>query len=295
LFTKGAFVAGTTGVMNQNGERVFPAEEAGIIPGDIILQVQGVDVWNSEHLSELINQHTHGATLSFTISRGGKKRTVDAVPVQESDHVYRMGMWVRDSSAGVGTLSFYDPASGRFGALGHGITDVDTGNLLELREGKIIVSKVVDVVQGKRGTPGELKGIYMTDQQPLGQLSNNNQFGVFGTAHDAIQNPLYDALPMAHASVVHTGNATILTTINENGIAEYDIEIMQVRPDKERSLVVKVTDPALLEITGGIVQGMSGSPIIQDGCIVGVVTHVFVNDPTKGYGVFIEQMLDHSQ
>ena len=203
---------------------------------------------------------------------------------------------MRDSTAGIGTLSFYDPDDGGFGALGHAITDVDTGIVLPVGYGGIYESSVVDVNKGKSGEPGELLGQFFDAETQLGEVERNTDFGIFGTTNEAVENPLYpDGLPVGTRADVHVGPAQILTTLVDGEIRAYDCEIVKLTRQDEpstRSMVIKITDEELLETTGGIVQGMSGSPIIQDGLIVGAVTHVFINDPAQGYGVYIEWMLD---
>ena len=205
---------------------------------------------------------------------------------------------MRDSTAGVGTLSFYDPQTKSYGALGHAITDLDTDIILPIRDGIILRSTVVGIRKGERGAPGELQGTFLRDRAELGDIRSNTEFGIFGKAAEPIVNPLYpDGLPIASRANVHTGPATILTTLDDSGIQEFDVEITRVSQQDtaaQKSMTLRVTDPVLLEKTGGIVQGMSGSPILQDGRIVGAVTHVFVNNPTQGYGVFIDWMLEQA-
>ena len=204
-----------------------------------------------------------------------------------------------DSTAGVGTLSFYGSVNEgeqpRYGALGHAITDADTQRMLTVSHGEIMLSDVVDVRKGAVGTPGELKGSFLREHRVLGDIQRNNQFGVYGDMSTPPEHPLYpDGLPIGRRDAVHAGSASILCTVGTEGMREYAVEIVEVARQSapaQRSMILKVTDERLLERTGGIVQGMSGSPILQDGRIIGAVTHVFVNDPTMGYGLFIEWML----
>jgi stage IV sporulation protein B len=220
----------------------------------------------------------------------------------ESTGKYRIGAWVRDSTAGVGTLSFYgEPAPGHgvhYGALGHAITDADTRQVLTIGKGEIMEADVVEVRKGQAGLPGELKGSFLSRQTVLGTITRNDQLGIYGPLSRVPAHPLYpEGLPIGRKDAVHTGKATILCTVDAEGMREYDVEIVEVNRQSSpapRSMVVKVVDEALLRKTGGIVQGMSGSPILQDGRLVGAVTHVFVNDPTMGYGLFIEWMLGES-
>ena len=207
----------------------------------------------------------------------------------------RMGAWVRDSTAGVGTLSFYDPETGVYAALGHAITDGDTGKVLPVGRGQILRAEVVAVQKGQRGAPGELKGSFLRDPQTLGDIRQNGPLGIYGLMDSAPASSLYpDGLPIGLRSGVHTGPATILSTVDGTGVQAFAVEITRVNAQSApapKSMVLRVTDPRLLDTTGGIVQGMSGSPIIQDGRIIGAVTHVFVSDPTQGYGLYIDWML----
>ena len=211
------------------------------------------------------------------------------------DNCYRLGIWVRDKTAGIGTLTFYDDDSKIFGALGHGITDMDTGNLLNVEYGKIMNAKIANIEQGKRGSPGEIRGIFYETENVLGEIVKNSPYGIYGVMTDEFMKfNKAKALPIGFKEEVKEGKAYILTTIDNDKTEKFEIEILKAQPQQfpnQKSMTIKVTDKRLLQ-TGGIVQGMSGSPIIQDGKIIGAITHVFVNDPTKGYGIYIEWMLD---
>jgi len=205
---------------------------------------------------------------------------------------------VRDSTAGVGTLSFYDPDTGKYAALGHAITDGDTGSVLSVSEGQVLRAEIVAVQKGQKGAPGELKGSFLREGEVLGDIRRNSILGIYGSLEEDAANPLYpDGLPIGLRSGVHTGAATILASVDGTGVHEYAIEITRVNPQTApapKSMVIRVTDERLLAATGGIVQGMSGSPIIQDGRIIGAVTHVFVSSPDQGYGVYIDWMLEET-
>ena len=233
--------------------------------------------------------------MSIRASRDGKQLQVTAQAVQcSADGQYKLGAWIRDSMAGIGTMTYYDPGTGVFGALGHGINDVDTALLMPLQSGNIMYSEVTDVKKGESGAPGELHGAFQVDRD-LGTLSANTAGGVFGTLTDKSLTAGHTAMEVASRQQVHTGKATILTNIAGDTVEEYEVEIMRVYPagsEDTRDLMIKVTDPVLLAATGGIVQGMSGSPVLQDGKVVGAVTHVLVNDPTRGYGILMERMLE---
>lgn len=296
LHTKGALIVGISEIVNSNGETVNPAKDAGLKAGDVIESINGVEVNDAEHLTEIINQTT-SEEVTLGIRRGDEKFSAVIVPQQDAyDNVYRLGVWVRDDTAGVGTLTFYDQETGGFGGLGHAITDLDTGEELSVREGEIITSTIIDVVRGQAGTPGELKGYFKPGKDSIGSILKNTDFGIYGIAYNSIQNPLYpDGIYVAKQEEVHEGPAVILSTVDDEGIKAYDCVISNVVAQSEptqKSFLVTITDEELLKKTGGIVQGMSGSPVIQDGKLIGAVTHVFVNDPTKGYGIYIEWMLE---
>ena len=290
LATKGVLVVGVSDVAGQS-----PAQAAGLRAGDVIESVNGQAVNGSQHLTELVSG-SRGAALSLQYLRDGRSRTAFLTPQRDrASGQYRIGAWVRDSTAGVGTLSFYDPADGAYGALGHAINDGDTGKLLPVKKGALMQAEIVDVKKGQRGAPGELRGSFLRDQIVLGTIEENTRLGIYGRLNRPYANPLYpEGLPMGYQESVEIGPATILSTIDGEEIREYRVEIIQASRQlapAQKSMVVKVTDPELLEKTGGIVQGMSGSPILQNGRIIGAVTHVFVDDPTQGYGLYIEWML----
>jgi stage IV sporulation protein B len=234
--------------------------------------------------------------VPIAYQRAGEQRTCLLTPHKdESTGAVRLGAWVRDSTAGVGTMSFYDPDTGRYAALGHAITDGDTGAVLTVSEGQVLRADIVAVQKGQKGAPGELKGSFLREGQRLGDIRRNSILGIYGALDKPAANPLYpDGLPIGLRSGVHTGKATILSSVDGTGVHEYAIEITRVNPQSvpaPKSMVIRVTDERLLEATGGIVQGMSGSPIIQDGRLIGAVTHVFVSDPTQGYGLYVDWML----
>lgn len=298
LHTRGALIVGISEVAGPDGRLSYPAMEAGLSPGDIIERVNGVTVKDANHLSQLINK-AKGRGVDLECRRDNRFFVTHIQPAQDgSDDKYRLGLWVRDSTAGVGTLTFYDPKTRYFGALGHAITDIDTGALLTAKEGEIMQSKIIDVKAGKKGIPGELVGNFSENRKVMGSIVKNTPFGIYGRMNRSLPEfPMEDPIPIAHQYAISPGKASILTTIDDNGIQEFEIEILKVNRQAaaaSKGLILEITDPKLLKRTGGIVQGMSGSPILQRGKIVGAVTHVFVNDPRKGYGIFIEWMLSEA-
>ena len=263
------------------------AKKAGLHIGDEICAIDGCDVDCVEDVRKALNRSD--GSVELAISRSGKEQTVSLEPEITSDGP-RLGVYLRQGITGIGTVTYYDPDSDTFGTLGHGVND-SKGNLLTMSRGLAYPASVVSVQKGKSGQPGQLKGALSSDQL-LGTLSGNTAQGVFGTAPDAWAGELME---VASYSDIQTGAATIRSTVTDGEPHDYSVEILKIYPQSRsdgRNLLIKVTDPELLETTGGIVQGMSGSPIIQDGKLVGAVTHVLVNDPTTGYGIFIENMLD---
>jgi len=295
LHTKGALVVGISPVPCADGQQISPAAAAGIQAGDIIEQVNGVDVKDAAHLAQMCNRNHD--RMELTVNRLGTllKCTLHAC-LDETDQQYRMGMWVRDSTAGVGTLSFYDPDSQWYAALGHAITDIDTKSNLSVREGEIVQSSVIDIVQGVQGHPGELRGSFHAGSLSLGTIQANSEYGIYGKMHADYHNTLYqNGLEMAYPEEAKPGPAKILTTLDDDGIVSYDCRIVKINPQSDpapKGMVIEITDEELLAKTGGIVQGMSGSPLIQNDKLVGVVTHVFINDPTKGYCMYTQWMYD---
>lgn len=296
LHTNGLLVVGTSDLMGAHS----PARLAGLKPGDLITQVNGQTLSNTEDLTDLV-ANAGERPIQLNVLRGDAALSLTLTPKKDKQSGdYRIGAWVRDSTAGVGTLSFYGALNpgqkSVYGALGHSITDADTQQLLTVGYGEIMLADVVDVRKGQVGYPGELKGSFLREQRVLGDIQRNCVYGIYGDMTQPPEHPLYpEGLPIGRKDAVHTGDASILCTVGPEGMKEYSVEIVDTARQSspsQRSLVLRVTDPELLEKTGGIVQGMSGSPILQDGRIIGAVTHVFVNDPTMGYGLYIEWMLE---
>ncbi len=267
-----------------------PAFEAGILPGDVIKAVNGQKVANLADFANFMKLWD-GGEINVTVERDGARLDFTLVPKSKSTGGAELGVCVRDGMVGLGTVTFYDPASGAFGALGHGVNDVDTGTLLPLKSGAIMKAEVSGAVKGKAGSAGEITGSFDMEN-PLGSIFSNTVCGIFGTATDLIRKNI-SSLPAAPKSAIETGSAKIINCVSGSA-REYEIQINRVYPDdgSGRDMLISITDPALIDVTGGIVQGMSGSPIIQNGKLVGAVTHVLLNDPTKGYGISIETMLD---
>lgn len=267
-----------------------PARECGLRTGDVIVGCGGTAVTSTEQFQSLL-QKNGDAETALQVRRDGGSMTLCVEPEQNDQGTYCIGAWIRDSMAGIGTMTYYDPATGAFGALGHGITDVDTAQLMPFSSGSILPSTVKAVKKGECGAAGELRGDFDLTCD-LGELRANTASGVFGTLTETDYAPaLSDAVPVG---TPETGRAVIRSNVEGDAVREYDIEILKTTSGTGdgRDMVLAVTDPDLIAATGGIVQGMSGSPILQNGRIVGAVTHVLLNDPTKGYGISIENMLN---
>jgi stage IV sporulation protein B len=301
LNTKGVLVVALSDIETNKGKSISPAASSGIAIGDSILTVNGTPVENSEMLVREINKN-EGKTIEFEIERKGQKLIKKVTPVKNiKEDKFKIGLWVRDSTAGVGTLTFYDEKSKKFAALGHPVTDVDTGTILNVNTGEVVSSSIVSIRKGMKGNPGELKGIFVNEDTILGTVTKNTECGIFGSANEKILNNIYNRynkpMKIGLRNEIKEGKAQIITTIDENGPKTYDIEIVKLLNQETpgpKSMVIKVTDSKLLEKTGGIVQGMSGSPIIQNDKIIGAVTHVLINKPDTGYGIYIEWMLKDS-
>jgi stage IV sporulation protein B len=300
LHSEGVLVVGHH-LVQAGGRTGSPAKEAGIEVGDLIVRIDGIRLLDANQVAELVNrQETAGHSVSFEIKRRGQEVSKEVRPLlcQETGR-FRIGLYVRDSAAGVGTLTFYDPATMIFGALGHVIADVDTNQAIEVRDGQVVKANIVNIRAARRGQPGEKTGVFQEEKDLLGEISKNTSFGIFGRLSRITEVPgSYNRpLPIGLMSQVVPGPAEILTVIEGESIERFAIEIQRVyqqtRPS-DKGMIIRITDERLLESTGGIVQGMSGSPIIQNGRLVGAVTHVFVNDPTRGYGLFIEWMVMES-
>ncbi len=293
LYTQGVLVVGVSEIANKNGTMVSPAAEAGIQPGDVIEAVNGEKLRDAEHLSELCN--TFFSNLELTIKRNGAILSLKIQPEQNSTNgQYQIGIWVRDSTAGIGTLSFYDPDLNAYAALGHAITDVDTRSSLSVRAGEIYPANILDVVRGEQGEPGELRGTFDIAGEALGDIRINGEYGIYGKFYSDYINGVYRGpLLLAGPDEAVTGEAQLLSTTGEGGVKAYSCRVIKVNPQNypaPKGMVIEVTDEELLRATGGIVQGMSGSPVIQKGKLIGVVTHVFINDPTKGYCMYAQWM-----
>ncbi len=296
LQSDGVMVIGTGQIVNEAGNVVEPA--FGILKsGDYIEKVNGQTLESKSDLIEAVNASS-GQSISLEVRRDGELMKISLDPVLSEDGSYKLGAWVRDDTQGIGTVTYVD-MNGSFGALGHGISDSDTGRMVNIKDGDLYETKILGIEKGAAGKPGVMSGvIYYGKGTKLGEITSNTEEGIFGTVNEKfLRENQGAAIPVGFRQDVQKGRAWIRSSVSGE-VKDYEIEIQKVDYSglqKNKSMVIKVTDPELLSLTGGIVQGMSGSPIIQDGKLVGAVTHVLVNDPTRGYGIFIENMLDAAE
>ncbi len=290
MFCDGAMVVGFSDILTSSGYK-NPAKVAGIKAGDIIISMDNKSTKNNDDVENIIAK-TNGKAISVTYLRNGQQHTATITPVKDvNSSTYRTGMWVRDSGAGIGTMTFYDTTTGYFSGLGHGIKDVDTHQELRLLSGEIVPVKITGIVKSKNGSAGQLKGNFTTTVAS-GKILHNGSTGVYGKAYFMEYDNI---MPVATPSQIHTGKAYIITTISGNQPQQYEVDIEKINlttSDPNKNMVIRVTDSQLLALTGGIVAGFSGSPIVQDGRLVGAITHVFVNQVDRGYGIFASNMLN---
>ena len=292
--TEGVLVVGTGEFRSAGGEKVSPAKNI-VKSGDYVLKLNGEEITEKDDLISRI-ENGDGAEQILTIRRGEECFNVKICPVRDQSGKYKIGVWVRDNAQGVGTMTYID-SQGNFGALGHGINDVDTSTLMNTNDGTLYRTEIVSIKKGRSGEPGEMTGmIIYTPDRILGDITSNSEKGIFGTCNEkALGLTDEEPIPIGLKTEIEKGPAQILCAVNGTP-AYYDVEITAVHMNQDninRGIELKVTDKQLLKLTGGIVQGMSGSPIVQNEKLIGAVTHVFVNDPAKGYGIFIENMLSH--
>lgn len=289
LNSSGIIIVGTYSINNIN-----PAKEAGLQNGDKIIKINNKEVDNINNMLSVIEESNNKEKLSITYLRGTKENTVNIKLVKSDDNIYKTGLYVKDSITGVGTLTYIDPNTKLFGALGHEIIEKNTGQKLEIKDGKIYSSTVTGVTRSSIGSPGEKNARY-DSSKVFGKVFENTNKGIFGTYTSEIPNKnLYS---VAKVEDISTGKASIFTVIDNDKVEEFTINILKINKNNSvtKNILFEVTDERLLQVTGGIVQGMSGSPIIQGKNIIGAVTHVVVDDPTKGYGIFITKMLEEAE
>jgi stage IV sporulation protein B len=293
--TKGVLVVALSDIQSDNGKVISPASLAGINVGDSIVKVNNKVIKKAEDLVYEV-KNCEGKDIIITVEREGQEYSKKIVPqLSEKDQSYKIGLWVRDYTSGVGTLTFYHKNSKTFGALGHPITDIDTGTILTIDSGEIVNSTIISYKKGEKGSPGELRGLFVDEDKTIGKVEKNTSCGIYGKGSNKLLDHKYSKpMKIGLRNDIVIGPAQILTTIDGSEPELYNINIEKLIDQKEpgsKSMVIKITDERLLKETGGIVQGMSGSPIIQNDKIIGAVTHVLINKPDVGYGIYIEWML----
>lgn len=299
LNTVGVLVVGHHQVNTSNG-KTSPGELAGIKVGDIITEINGKTIEKMADVAPFVQEAgKSGNPLQIIVTREDGKVKTQLTPLkEENEELYKLGLYIRDSAAGIGTMTFFHPQSKKYGALGHVISDMDTKKPIVVDDGQIVRSTVTSIEKGSNGNPGEKLARFSSDKEVIGNIVRNSPFGIFGELNRGIKNGIMDKpMPIALSHQVKEGPAKILTVVENDEVKLFDIEIVSTIPQKfpaTKGMVIKVVDDELLNKTGGIVQGMSGSPIIQNDKVIGAVTHVFVNDPTSGYGVHIEWMLNEA-
>ncbi len=289
---EGILIVGFNDITTQHKKFTSPAKRVGLRKDDIILSANNIPINYTADLTNIIKS-CEGRNIQLTVLRGETEHNYIITP-EQGDDGYKVGIWVRDNAAGIGTVTFYDPQTGKYAALGHGVTDVDTGKMIDISEGQIMHSVIVGIDKGERGSPGQLKGVF-DENESVGVISFNSEYGIYGTVDNKIiMDNAKRTIQTAAAEEIQTGDAYIMCNIDNEGVKQYKIEIQKLLPkanDTNKSMIIRVTDETLLAKTGGIIQGMSGCPIVQNDKLVGAVTHVFVNDPTRGYGTIITHML----
>lgn len=294
--TDGIMVLGFGEVTDSKGNKFEPAKNI-LKTGDMILKINNISINNKEDLSIAIKSSETSTPIDIQLNRKGELLDLQITPISDEFGENKLGIWVRDSTQGVGTLTYINPVTKEFGSLGHGILDIDTKEIMQVKDGKIMETQILDIKKGEKGSPGELIGD-IKNNTSLGEITLNSEVGIYGTISDNSFNNLtssQQAYTVGLKDSIEVGEASILCTLKDNTIKEYAIKINGVNKyslDNSKSMIIEITDPDLLNSTSGIIQGMSGSPILQNNKIIGAVTHVFVNDPTKGYGIFIENMLN---
>lgn len=293
IYTDGVLVVGLGSFRDENGLVSYPARDAGLKAGDVILSVNGNNISTSEELQEALS--AGGGQVIFEIERSGKRSEVTVFPSVSESGEPRIGAWVRDSTVGVGTLSFFDPETGDAAALGHAVVDADTGARLKVKDGQLVLAEIIGITPGRQGIPGELHGTFDEYSEVLGDLSINTELGVFGSLKETARRLLGgETLETAFPDEVRTGDAYLITSVDGIPTA-YNCRIVKAGKQNEpapKGLIIEITDDTLIEFAGGVVQGMSGSPVIQDGKLVGVITHVFINEPKLGYGAYAYWMYE---
>lgn len=293
LYTNGVLVVGMSEIDGIDGNKYIPYSDSGIKEGDMIKEINGKEISNTQELINIVNS-SNGKEISIKYQRNEELIYTSITPIKGKDGTYMLGLWVRDAAAGIGTLTYYEEATKTFAALGHGITDVDTGGLLNISNGELVTSQIVSIVKGVKGRTGEIRGI-IDDGKKIGTIESNTSIGVYGkvTNIDFINSIKQEEVEVAKRNEIKTGEATIICQLENDKVERYKIEIKKIYKNSKnnKSMLIEITDENLIAKTGGIIPGMSGTPIIQDNKFIGAITNVLLNSPTEGYAIFADMMM----
>ena len=294
LYTDGVLVVGMSEIDGEDGKKYVPYENSGIKEGDLIQEINGQEVSNTQALINIVNS-SNGKEISIKYKRNGESIYTSITPVKGKNSGYMLGLWVRDAAAGIGTLTYYEQATGKFAALGHGITDVDTGNLLNISNGELVTSQIISIVKGVKGRAGEIRGI-IDNMDKIGEIEKNTEIGVYGSVSnlELINEIKREEVQVATRKEIKEGDAKIICQIENGKVDEFKIKIKRIyRNSKDnKSMLIEITDQRLIEKTGGIIPGMSGTPILQNNKFIGAITNVLLNSPTEGYAIFADMMME---
>ena len=294
LYTNGVLIVGMSEIENMENELVSPYQNCDIKQGDTILKVNDTEIENIENLKEVVNG-SNGENVMLTLLRDGTVVTSNIIPVKTENDEYKLGLWVKDAATGVGTMTYYEKNTGSFAALGHGIVDGDTDKLIDIESGEIVTSDVVSITKAQINSPGEIRGSII-NQKTIGNVNKNTQFGIYGILDNltALNINTENAIPVALRNEIEVGDAKILCSLDGKNTKEYSIKIEKIYPNNNynnKNMLVRVTDENLINTTGGIIRGLSGSPVIQNGKFVGAITNVLVSNPEIGYAIFGDMMV----
>ena len=294
LYTSGVLVVGMSEIKGIDNLKYKPYENSGIQEGDTIIKIEDKNVADTKELVEIINS-TNGKEINIKYIRNNEIMECNITPIKIGDKKYKLGLWVRDSAAGIGTMTYIEPDTNSFAALGHGITDIDTGNVLNISNGQFITTNILSIIKGEDGNPGKIQGS-INEQSQIGTINKNSIFGIYGKVNDISKIKMNNnkILDVATRNEIKLGEASLLCSFEEENAKEYKIQIDKIYLNNNydnKSILIRVTDKELINKTGGIIQGMSGSPVLQNGKFIGAVTNVLINDPTRGYVVFGDLMV----
>ena len=293
LYTDGVLVVGMSEIYGADGKKYIQYENSGIKEGDMIQEINGQEIENTQTLVNLVN-NSMGKEMSIKYERNGEAIYTSMTPVKGEDETYMLGLWVRDAAAGIGTLTYYEKASESFAALGHGISDVDTDRLLNISNGELVTSEIISIVKGLKGRVGEIRGT-IDNGVKIGEIEKNTDIGIYGkvTNKEFIDNVKQEEVEVANRNEIKIGDATIISQVENGKIDKFNIKIKKIYRNSKnnKSMLIEVTDERLIEKTGGIIPGMSGTPIIQNGKFIGAITNVLLNSPTEGYAIFADMMM----